>query len=418
MVNKTKAYNPTGPNGPSYSAYISYLSEADASIAILAIDNIEVDDHILRASFGTTKYCTFFLKNMDCPNKDCLYLHHLANDDDIINRDDMNSNTNVFYEQQLLAMKIADIFNADVKKKLKNINLKKKCIFPTTDSIYNKDIVIEQNNEYNDVKFYENNNLHFKNKKKFNDDYYKNYYDDNTKYSDYQDNDYFYEDTEDDKYLQRDKSENFTSNSKYSSSNKKSKIMSIDSKNEDGNVTKFISKSKSPITNKKMAITKDKELLLSSGKPIMNSLSPNNKKLDIEEKLSAQGTGASVNSFASPPIKKLYRKRDESRFSFAKTSNNKSDHNTVSNKNNINVIKENNQIDINSDDNIVPDYVSDVICKKISRHTFFKKFEKYFEKENCDYDFFQKDLKQNDTWSSFILSNMNSDKVGSFEKIK
>jgi hypothetical protein len=29
----------------------------------------------------------------------------------------MNSNTNIFYEQQLLAMKLADIFQADVKKK-------------------------------------------------------------------------------------------------------------------------------------------------------------------------------------------------------------------------------------------------------------------------------------------------------------
>lgn len=55
-------------------------------MAILSIDNIEVDDHILRASFGTTKYCTFFLKNLDCPNKDCLYLHYLADDNDIIQR--------------------------------------------------------------------------------------------------------------------------------------------------------------------------------------------------------------------------------------------------------------------------------------------------------------------------------------------
>lgn len=86
VVNKTKAYNPNGPNGPSFSAYISYNTAQEASIAILAIDNIEVDDHILRASYGTTKYCTFFLKNCDCPNKDCLYLHSLADDNDIVNR--------------------------------------------------------------------------------------------------------------------------------------------------------------------------------------------------------------------------------------------------------------------------------------------------------------------------------------------
>lgn len=37
----------------------------------------------MRASFGTTKYCNFFLKNTECPNKECLYLHSLANDNNI-----------------------------------------------------------------------------------------------------------------------------------------------------------------------------------------------------------------------------------------------------------------------------------------------------------------------------------------------
>ena len=86
VVNKNKAYNPEGHNGPSYSAYISYTTAQEASIAILSIDNIEADYHVLRASFGTTKYCTFFLKNLDCPNKDCLYLHSMADDEDIICR--------------------------------------------------------------------------------------------------------------------------------------------------------------------------------------------------------------------------------------------------------------------------------------------------------------------------------------------
>lgn len=86
VVNKNKAYNPTGVNGPSYSAYISYSLPIEASLAILAIDNIVFDEHTIRASFGTTKYCTYFLKNQECSNKDCLYLHCLSDDDDIINK--------------------------------------------------------------------------------------------------------------------------------------------------------------------------------------------------------------------------------------------------------------------------------------------------------------------------------------------
>ena len=86
VVNKNKAYNPSGPNGPSYSAYVSYSEPEEASLAIISIDNIQADGHTLRASFGTTKYCTFFLKNSECPNKDCLYLHNIANETDIICR--------------------------------------------------------------------------------------------------------------------------------------------------------------------------------------------------------------------------------------------------------------------------------------------------------------------------------------------
>ncbi len=86
VVNKNKAYNPNGPNGPSYSAYITYSTHQESSIAILTIDNTIVDDHLLRASFGTTKYCTYYLKGLECPNKDCLYLHFLADPKDIVNR--------------------------------------------------------------------------------------------------------------------------------------------------------------------------------------------------------------------------------------------------------------------------------------------------------------------------------------------
>lgn len=86
VVNKNRAYNPDGPHGPSFSAYISYVSSQEASLAILSVDNVEVDGHLIRASFGTTKYCTFFLKNCDCPNKECLYLHRMADEEDIICR--------------------------------------------------------------------------------------------------------------------------------------------------------------------------------------------------------------------------------------------------------------------------------------------------------------------------------------------
>jgi CCR4-NOT transcription complex subunit 4 len=55
VVNKNKAYNSNNPKGPSFSAYITYSKPYEASIAILSLDNIIIDDHLIRASFGTTK---------------------------------------------------------------------------------------------------------------------------------------------------------------------------------------------------------------------------------------------------------------------------------------------------------------------------------------------------------------------------
>ena len=117
VINKKKAYNLNNRFGPSFSAYVTYSSPEEASIAILSLDNIIVENHLIRASFGTTKYCQFFLKGLECNNKDCVYLHKKAKEEDIIKRDELSSNKNLFYIQQLYAIKIANIYNPEVKKK-------------------------------------------------------------------------------------------------------------------------------------------------------------------------------------------------------------------------------------------------------------------------------------------------------------
>lgn len=55
VVNNNKAYNQNNPKGPSYSAYVTYSRPYEASLAILSLDNVLVEDHLIRASFGTTK---------------------------------------------------------------------------------------------------------------------------------------------------------------------------------------------------------------------------------------------------------------------------------------------------------------------------------------------------------------------------
>ncbi len=147
IINKKKAYNLNNPFGPSYSVYVTYSKPYEASIAILALDNIYIDNHLIRASFGTTKYCQFFLKGKECTNKGCLFLHKCANESEIIKREDLNVNKNIFYKQQLYAIKIADIYNPEVKNKLLKLS-KKNTKFPSPDLIYQNEIVIENEKTY------------------------------------------------------------------------------------------------------------------------------------------------------------------------------------------------------------------------------------------------------------------------------
>ena len=79
----------------------------------------------------------------------------------------------------------------------------------------------------------------------------------------------------------------------------------------------------------------------------------------------------------------------------------------INNINNITKFNKENEKE-NENEELVPDYVSDVIRKKISRHTFFKKFENVFFDENEDNDYlhFEKELNRNDSWSQFIVSNL------------
>ena len=58
----------------------------------------------------------FFLKGKDCTNKECLFLHKWADENDIIKRGDLILNKIIFTQQHNYTKKIADIYNPEVKK--------------------------------------------------------------------------------------------------------------------------------------------------------------------------------------------------------------------------------------------------------------------------------------------------------------
>lgn len=99
VVNKDKIYS--GPQGPSVSCYITYSRPEEALQAIKTVEGTTVDGRLLRASFGTTKYCTYFLRGIRCkescqnhltlsgPNSECMYLHQMGIEADSFTKEDM-----------------------------------------------------------------------------------------------------------------------------------------------------------------------------------------------------------------------------------------------------------------------------------------------------------------------------------------
>ena len=141
VINKNKIYNSNGPNGPSYTCYITYSSIAESSLAILSLDKSIIDKHQIKANYGTTKYCLNFIKNSECKNKDCIYYHKFADQNDIVSKQQLNTDKDLFPQQRLMAIELSQILtNAKYRElyKLRDI----KTVFPNSFNVYKKDLVI------------------------------------------------------------------------------------------------------------------------------------------------------------------------------------------------------------------------------------------------------------------------------------
>ncbi|KAG2186125.1 hypothetical protein INT43_002563, partial [Umbelopsis isabellina] len=76
---------------PSVGIYITYQRKEDAVRCIQAVDGSMIGGRVLRASLGTTKYCTYYLRNIPCPNPACMYLHEPGDDADSISKEELAS---------------------------------------------------------------------------------------------------------------------------------------------------------------------------------------------------------------------------------------------------------------------------------------------------------------------------------------
>lgn len=81
-----------------YNVYIMYTTKESATDCIQAIDGVYVDDLYIKASYGTTKYCKYFLSNRECHSSNCLYYHQKAPDSMCFIKEETSGYNPEFYE--------------------------------------------------------------------------------------------------------------------------------------------------------------------------------------------------------------------------------------------------------------------------------------------------------------------------------
>jgi RNA recognition motif-containing protein len=79
---------------PTVSAYVTFYNVDDAWECIFALENFSLNGHPIKASFGTTKYCSSFLSGQTkCNNPDCMYLHVTGDPEDSFEREEIDQNS-------------------------------------------------------------------------------------------------------------------------------------------------------------------------------------------------------------------------------------------------------------------------------------------------------------------------------------
>lgn len=125
------------------SAYITFETNEQAAYCILCLDSIKINGQLVRAFFGTTKYCYHFLNNYQCFNKEkCMFLHYMAEPSDII-----DENTKFGYNEHInLAKKIVGFGSLQSKYYVSNNSYGLiSTVLPNIRSIYSKDDSITKN---------------------------------------------------------------------------------------------------------------------------------------------------------------------------------------------------------------------------------------------------------------------------------
>lgn len=75
----------------SASAYVTFQHKEDTLACILALDGFYLENRNIRASYGTSKYCSAFIKNVRCNNPECTYLHEMGAPEDTFTKQEIQA---------------------------------------------------------------------------------------------------------------------------------------------------------------------------------------------------------------------------------------------------------------------------------------------------------------------------------------
>lgn len=90
VINRSQA-NAADVRRASASAYVTFCFKEDTLSCILALDGFYLDNRNIRASYGTSKYCSAFIKNVRCNNPDCTYLHEMGAAEDTFTKQEIQA---------------------------------------------------------------------------------------------------------------------------------------------------------------------------------------------------------------------------------------------------------------------------------------------------------------------------------------
>ena len=85
---------PPGGRAPIIGLYITFHRREDAARCITAVDGAPSPsggNEVLRASYGTTKYCMAFLRGVSCQDHGCMNLHEWGDEKDCFTKEDLTT---------------------------------------------------------------------------------------------------------------------------------------------------------------------------------------------------------------------------------------------------------------------------------------------------------------------------------------